>query len=335
MNGWAKALIQKNGSENTSTWIQGYESGYARMDRVGAGTLEADPFSVAIFGNVQPQVWRENLALLSADGFMSRFLVAPLRGRYTKLSQPIPDALTMKAEYESMIRQIYALPRQTYELSPEAFTLYRENQAWVLNMQAEERIVAKDMLDKSFEFALGKSDGTVGRIAFVFHLIENPMNPVVSGETMYKAISFFRNYCLRALRYAYAEMGGVGTDSLEVWTAKHILAIAHNERVTLRDIKHSARRQLESFAKHTHVQVMLDSMVPLEDSNWIMLVDSDPRRNEYTWAINPGLKTAFADYRKQVLTIRQKRVDEIVASAERNYGHAKRRLIPGYDPEWD
>ena len=112
-----RAMSNKRGTESPSTWIQGYEGGYARMDRVGAGTLEADPFSVAVVGNMQPAIWAEYLETLSADGLIARFLVAPLRGRMTKLSRPMPDELTSKGQFDSLLRQIYASPIQTYVLS--------------------------------------------------------------------------------------------------------------------------------------------------------------------------------------------------------------------------
>lgn len=335
-NGWFQTLTNKFGSENRSTWVQGYEGGHGKMGRVTSEDIEADPFSVAVYGNAQPWIWREYLKPLASDGFITRFLVAPLRGQFSKLSNPIPDELSNRRQYEGMIRAIYAAPRQLFTLEPEAYRVFRENQQWIHDLQGEERILAKDHFDHAYMFAVGKSDGTVGRLALVFHLIKDPLNPVVSAETMRCAVKFYRTYALPALRYAYSEIGGVAVDTLDVWMASHILAICDSDYITLNKIKRSARRRIESFHPSIRSQIILDAVVPLEDAGWLAIVDSNPRTNEYTWAINPKLKEAFADYRRQILTIRQRRQDELrhVHSEARSMP-IKRRLIPGYNPAWD
>ena len=76
-------------------------------------------------------------------------------------------------------------------------------------------------------------------------------------------------------------------------------------------------------------------MMPLEDCGWVSLLECNPRTNEYVWAINPALKTVFEDYRRQVLTIRQKRLDENRAKASEHRSGVERRLVPGYDTSWD
>lgn len=335
MNGWARAMSNKRGTESPSTWIQGYEGGYARMDRVGAGTLEADPFSVAVVGNMQPAIWAEYLETLSADGLIARFLVAPLRGRMTKLSRPMPDELTSKGQFDSLLRQIYASPIQTYVLSQGANDAYRENQQWVITRQREEKMIQRDPKKTAFAFALGKSDGTVGRLAFVFHLLTEPLTSVVSEQTMRLAIRFFREYCLPALRYTYTEVAGDNDGTLDTWLMSHILATAHHESISLREIRRSARRQLEHVPGHAQRLMILDSMAMLEESGWVAQIEADPRIGQYTWMINPALKTTFADYRRQVLMIRQRVQDEITKASLDRGKETQRRLLPGYDPSWD
>ena len=334
MNGWVGQLTNKQSHENRSTWIAGFEGGRARMDRIGSGEIIADPFSVSIFGNMQPQVWRESIKPLSVDGFIARFIPAVLRPDKSALSQPVPDELTSVKEYEGMIRSIFALPPQTYTLSDDAYKLFREHQAWTIERQRDDRVMQEDI---NYQFSFGKGDGTVGRLALVFHLMMHPFLPEVQGDTMQRAIKFFRGYIVPALRYAYAEVGGQLTGSIDVWLASHILAICDKEEVKLRELKHSARRKIGDLPGVQQDNLILDAMLPLEAAGWVSLGDENRRINSYTWVINPQLKETFRDYRRQVLTIRQRMLDTIDANVadQRKEENRPRRLVPGYDVAWD
>jgi len=158
----------------------------------------------------------------------------------------------------------------------------------------------------------------------------------VQADTMERAIKFFRGYIVPALRYAYAEVGGQLDGSVDVWLASHILAISDNEHVTLRELKHSARRRLDHLPPHQRDYLVLDAMLPLEAANWVQLVEEDRKKNSFKWAINPELKETYKDYRRQVLIIKQRMLDSITASVEKRVGEERpRRLVPGYDPEWE
>jgi len=236
-----------------------------------------------------------------------------------------------------MIRMIYALPAQTYTLSPEAAKLFREHQQWTITQGAEDRLLQQSGQDQSFHYAFHKGDGTVGRLALVFHLMTEPFMPAVSGDTMRRARAFWQDYIVPSLRYAYWEIGDALSESIDVWMASHIIAIATQDEVSLRDLKRSARRQLAQWPMHHHDSVIMDAMLPLEASNWVALVRDERRTKHTVWAINPGLAETFADYRKQVLKIKQRRLDEQreIAQKHRPGKEIPRRLVPGYREEWD
>jgi len=337
MKGWTDQLTNKHSHENRSTWIAGFEGGAARMDRVGAGEIVADPFSVSVFGNIQPDVWRSKLLDLSSDGFIARFVPAVLRPNLTKLPEPLPDAQTFRAEYEKMIRMVYALPIQTYRLSPEAATVFREQQRWTIERGHEDRLLEQTAADKSFSYSFHKGDGTVARLALVFHLMTEPFNPLLSGETMRRARDFWQTYIVPSLRYAYWEIGDQSGSSFDVWLASHIIYIADHEKVSLRDLKRSGRRQLQDYPAHHHDSVVMDAMLALESCSWVSAPVVGRTSRSTTWFINPELRKTFADYRKQVAIIKQKRADEMreIAMRHRPGQEIPRRLVPGYKEEWD
>ena len=308
MNGWIRNLTQKGTSENRSTWVAGYEGNGARMDRIGRPTIECDPFSVAIYGNCQPRVWKEYLVDLSGDGFISRFIPAVLRHHKRRLSEPRPITTERKA-YEDMVRMCFALPPQKYTLEPEAYELFREFQRWFFERQQEDQIV---QTSEMYDFAFGKIEGTMARCALLFHLMESPHSPRLHLGTVQRAIDFTQSYLIPALRYAYGEVGGQLVNALEVWLASHILGICDkDETVTLRDLKRSAKSQITHLSENQKDTAIIDGMMSLEACKWVMLLDEDRRRHVVKWAINPYLKDTFIEYREKVKNIKKKRLDEM------------------------
>ena len=130
MASWVRKMTDKQSGEDRSAWVVSYESEHYEMDRVGAGSIYAENLAVSIYGNIQPQVYRQNLKALAADGLLQRFIPAVLRGNKTKLCNPIPEYLTSAAAWENTLRMVYALPVQTYQLSNAAYDAFRDFQTW-------------------------------------------------------------------------------------------------------------------------------------------------------------------------------------------------------------
>ena len=74
MASWAGKLVDPRSGEDKSAWTVAYGGHRYEMDRVGAGTILAEDYSVAIFGNIQPRVLRESMSALAKDGLIQRFI---------------------------------------------------------------------------------------------------------------------------------------------------------------------------------------------------------------------------------------------------------------------
>lgn len=326
MQSWVKKVSDPRSGEDRSAWVQAYESEAYEMDRVGAGSIYAENLAVSIYGNIQPRVFRESIKNLSSDGLLQRFIPVMLRPEMTRLGNPIPDFLTNETEYNDLIRRTYALPVRTYTLSPNAYRIFRSFQAWYENEKYDERII---QTDDTYMTAFGKLEGLAGRVALLMHVIEDPYSQEVSDMTMSKAVRFVKDYIIPSLRYVYGEIGGLSEDSFDAWAANYVIASAGmDESLTLREIKKSARRKLETVPHHARDRTVMDSMLVLETFGWVALAESNPRTNHYVWQINPELKTAFADQRKELIRVKQKRHDEMLKSM----GASKRTFVRGYDP---
>jgi hypothetical protein len=330
MNSWVRKLTDKTTGEDRSAWVVSYESEHYEMDRVGAGSIHAENLAVAIYGNIQPQVLKANFSSLSADGLLQRFIPALLRPRKTKLGQPIPEYLTSGEVWSNTLRLIYALPPQTYRLSPDAFDVYRAFQSWYEQAKQDERLLSAGV---EYMTAFGKLEGLTGRMCLIWHVIESPFSPTISADLMHRVIDLVRGYIIPAYRWMYGEL--CEDDNFTNWVIEHIVQNSADLRtVDFRSIRRSARRVFEKMpllTEHQKMQMVLDSMSVLESSGWAIKTEEELHKQRIVWAINPNLPALFKEYREDVIRAKQRHADYIYRYAyDKGY---KRKLVKGYDPD--
>ena len=323
MASWVEKVCDPRSGDDRSAWTVAYESGRYEMDRVGTGTTLADNYAVAFFGNLQPRVLRENFKALSKDGLVQRFIPVNIRPEMRKLGHPVPEYMTNSAEYDQAIRVCFGLPPMTYRLSGAAYDTYREFQRWYERAMQDERILKGS---ETVQTALGKMEGLVGRIALVWHCIEAPYSLEVSEPLMRRAVEFVTRFVIPSLRYTFDGDYG-GAVGLEKWCAEYVLQYADEPSFTLGQLKRSARRQIENMTSMVAQQQLLIAMAPLEDAKWVARMDDGTQefKGLATWAINPGLKEWFKDYRDQVTAAKQRRRDELHQGPK-----TERTRVPGY-----
>jgi hypothetical protein len=329
MNSWIRKLTDKTSGEDRSAWVVSYESEHYEMDRVGAGAIHCENLAVSIYGNIQPQVFKQNLASLAADGLLQRFIPAILRGNKTKLGNPVPEYMTSSRAWENTLRLVYALPPQTYRMSPQAYEAYREFQSWYEGAKRDERL-----LNASSEYmtAFGKLEGTAGRLILMMHLMESPFSPYVDVEVVHRVVHIVRGYIIPAFRYALGELAGVLDDSFDQWMTDYIIQVSSDtQTVDLRSLKRSARRQLEGKNEWQKDQYVLDAMHTLEKAGWVLQIDEKMNKHQVVWAINPSIAGMFREYREKVVKAKQRHADYIYRYATAQ--GKERKFVKGYDPE--
>lgn len=318
MKSWAAKMNGSQGTDSRSTWVKGYECDSETMDRVGNNNSGADNsiiatnFAVSMFGNIQPRVFRAYLKDLSEDGLIQRFVPAILRPELSDVKgEPIPEHLTSAERYEQHIRLLYALPVTTYRLSTDAYNQYRAFQDWFLALKKDERLIKSDDI---YMTALGKIEGTCGRIILFWHLFDNPQSSEVSGETAKRAIAFVQTYVIQAFRYTYNEVGGLINDGIEQRVTDYILQRASLvDTITMSDIRRSLHRVAEgqNLSYNEVKNQIRDAMINLEAAHWVKIVDNS--LHSTVWAIDPRLADIFKDDRRDVIKAKQRILDTIHA----------------------
>lgn len=316
MVGWVRKMTDSRSGDDRATWTESYEAKSKPIDRVGAGTIQVDNLAVAMYGNIQPRVLREAMSSLAADGLLQRFVPVILDGSLTRIPEPIPAYMRNDSAWEQCVRAVYSLPTMEYRLSPDAYAAFREFQHWYALKRKDEQLLQSD---DSFMQAFGKIEGLTGRIAFIFHLIEAPFEPYLSGDLMRRAITFAKGYLIGAFRSALCDLGG--TSTLERWVHDWIIQHSDKQFVTMSDIKRAAKRQLESIAPSYHESRVMVAMIPLEDAGYVLRIDDMSNQHRAQWAINPILANQHAEYRQQVIEARQRQLDEIYANNPKDTVH--------------
>jgi len=323
MNGWFKKLTDKTSGDDRSAWVVAYESDSYKMDRVGAGSIHADNFAVSIYGNVQTEVFFQSVSALAEDGLLQRFIPVVLRERDWGVGEPLPDYMINVNEWDTVLRLVYSLPAQVYKMSPEAYALYREFQHWY-NAQKQDELLLRS--GSVFMTAFGKLEGTVGRLILIWHVIESPFSPLVSGDVVRRVVEFARSYIVPAYRYAF---DGTTGDSFGQWLMDWVIQHVDMGTVSLSEIKRSARRQFpQGMSIWGQDQWVLGAMQDLEKARYVVRLDDGQgeHRHHAEWAINPDIKTMFADYRRRVLEAKQRQMDEIYKLSTKG-----RKIIKGFD----
>jgi hypothetical protein len=327
MGNWVNRINDPRSGDDRGCWIAGYESNPYTMDRVTAGTISAENLALSIYGNIQPKIFHQQVAKMSSDGLLQRFIPITIRGDKTVKPQVIPEFMTCEEEYDQLIRKLYALPGKTYHLSPGAYELFDQFQDWYLALRDDERLLKTNGV---YMTALGKIEGTCGRLALVFHLINNPYEQNVTAATMQSAIEVTKRLFIPSLRYAFANE----ENALEQWIIDHVIHLAGEKpTITLSDLRRSAKRQIPEGSNQQQVdndlRVVMDQLVA---ANWLSLMEE--RRNGATWAINPHVATLYTDYRKRVIHAKQAVKDRMIATVERcGRTYSQPRHVLGFDPD--
>lgn len=308
MNSWVKKLCDKTSGEDRSAWVVSYESRYYEMDRVGSGSIRADNLAVAIYGNIQPVVFRENVAAMTSDGLMQRFIPGVINKRKWRRGNPLPDYMTNKTQWEGLLRMLFAMPVTEYRLSQEAATEFHRFQDWYGKRLDDEHL---SQAAPEYMTALGKLEGTLGRLVLVLHMIESPFSPLVSLDLLHRAVAIVRGYVMPSLRFMFSEFGELTAFDLSV--TDWVIQNCHRGTITTGDVRRNTRAHLKSRPAWQQDQLIAGTMEVLENSHWVVRTNPGLPVHQAQWAIDPSLADRFKDYRKAVIEAKQRTLEKIAS----------------------
>ena len=292
--GWFGAMdAYRNGgghSKDRAAWLEAYNGGPKRIDRVTREPLLVRNWSACVLGGIQPSAIRKIANDLTEDGLLQRFMIVMATEQPGNGEDRPPDLQALQG-YRDMLDQLHATepPSEPIKLTPEGAAL---REVFETDMRAAR---ALEWLPDRMRYALGKWDGLFCRLTLVFHLIEcaySRTHPAgtVPVETVQRVSRFLREYLFHHLRAFYGEV--LEQSSLlehARWIAGYIVS-RRLTAINVRDISRAYGRWNSMLAWQQTGTLRL-----LEDAGWLFPDVSNPGKRVTHWTVNFRANEAFGE----------------------------------------
>lgn len=227
LSGWFGAMDaykQGAGGKDRANWLEIYNGGPRRVDRIGRGSYLVPNWSACMLGGIQPDTMRKVAANMPADGLLQRFmLVVGRSGRAG--SDRMPDLQAQEC-YRATVDHIFSLQPhdEPHKLSDAAKAYHDEIVAFAYKM------IDLGCLPAGLMSHLGKWEGLAPRLMLTFHIIEAASvgqypAALVSGETAARVRGFMMDFLFRHALVFYSDiLGDNGYTDAVRWIGGYVLA---------------------------------------------------------------------------------------------------------------
>ena len=239
LSGWFASHDQyKSGGKgggDAAAWLEVYNGGSRRIERVSVGSIFVKNWSACIIGGIQPEPMRAIAAQLKGDGLLQRFMIVSGRS-----GCPGNKQTPIKA-YDDRYK---ATMRQIWDTEPSEEPVYLSPGADVIR----EEIVAKayslinmQFISEGLMAHLGKWEGLSARLMLTYHGIEcaalgkYPTSCEITEDTAGRVKAFMLDMLLPHATYFYMDIAG-GDISKQLVAVGNLIISRKKGEITLRDI---------------------------------------------------------------------------------------------------
>ncbi len=287
LSGWIAGMDRytngKAGGANRAFWLQAYQGGYHRQDRISRGTTCVENLSISILGGIQPAMLK-NLRDLTNDGLLQRFLpILMTSGGRDVDREPCAVHAAYRRHLTALLPEV-ATPG-TLRLD-EAGHIIREAASAGFN-----DLAGSETLGSGFATFMGKAAALHMRLTLVLHLADPASlaqeSDVIPADTVERA-RVLMEYVTRSAATFYAELNGTGRNSETMSLASFILRRT-GDKVTLRDFTHGVQCCRDADDERENLR----RISLFVGHGWLSPFGTDyPTK---TWTITPGLRERFAE----------------------------------------
>lgn len=309
LSGWFGSMdaYKGAGGKDRGLWLEIYNGGPKRVDRVMRGTLLVPNWSASILGGIQPEAIRKVSSQLYDDGLLQRFMVVCGKGLNNGSQDRVPDMDAIKG-YRELLDTLF-----TTQPSPTAVTLTPQAHAWREKLSTfSHGLALADMLTPSFRSHLGKWDGLFARLVLTYHCIEarqqrkHPANLQVSEATAKRVHDLMRYFLFpHAASFYMGVLAKAERDTAVEWLADWILA---DQRTTV-----SLREVMQAYKRWRAIPDWQQKLVmrSLEDAGWLLAVDTTTERRVNRWDVNPKVHALFSQHAEAAKVRKAKSREEV------------------------
>ena len=276
--------------KDRAAWLEAYNGGPKRIDRVTREPLFVRNWSACVLGGIQPSAIRKIANELTEDGLLQRFMVVMASEQGGNGDDRAPDLAVLQA-YRDMLDQLYAIepPDSPIKLCPEGVAIREQFDTDMREARSLEWLPIR------MRYALGKWDGLFARLTLTFHLIEcayarkHPAGHV-HVDTVQRVNRFLREYLFHHLSAFYGDVLEQSNLLEHVrWIAGYIVS----RRLTAINVREISR----AYGRW-------NSMLPwqqtgtlrlLEDAAWLFPDTSNPGKRVTNWMVNFRVNEEFGE----------------------------------------
>ena len=281
------------GGKDRSFWLEAYNGGPRRVDRISREARNVPNLSVCILGGIQPAAIRERARDMVEDGLLQRFMIVVASGGHSLGVDRRADT-----EATALYRGILdALVRDQSWDAEKPITFEPAARAALLRVEAKlDELARAEHLPLRMRYQLGKWSGLFCRLSLTYHAIECaacglPIGGEIAADLAERVEAFMFKFLLPHLQHFYEAILGDSTGELELTqrVAKWILAAAPDRFTSWHVSKGVTAWRGSAWNTRRNV---LDR---LENCGWITKADG----RTSAWDVNPAVRELFAEIADQ------------------------------------
>ena len=290
-----------------SIYTRAFDGNRYVIDRMGRGTVIADPFSVTLVGGIQPNAL-PSITHLGENGFLQRMLVIIMGERVESQAISYDVLLNYLGDLQERLTTVVD---QDVTCTPEAEQIL---------MDFENRLIGvmkyTDTSD-AFKSALGKMPGYSGRIALILHFMYRMEGTRLAAETAQRAVDLLWNFCIPHLMAFYEMCDDTTGIHRTRKLAKWILA-CDLDRITVRDLTVHVK-----WMRGKGSSEITSAMGALVAMGWLKEEVDEKSRAVKAWLVNVNLRSAFAERR---IRAQEERTKAYAAVRDMQVGGGAKRI---------
>jgi len=279
------------GGKDRAFWLEAYNGGPRRIDRIGRGTMSVPNLSVCMLGGIQPAAIRAVAQKSVEDGLLQRFMIVCAEG-----GEAVGDDRRADTGASTLYRGILdELARQTGD--PEKPVLL-EPGAREIMLDAEKKLTAFAKLDRlplRMRYQMGKWSGLFARLCLTYHAIEcaalgMPVAGAVAADIAARVHALLFEYLFWHLKHFYEAVIGDTANEMELLyrVADWILAAAPDRFTASHVAKGVSAWRGSTWNTRRNV---LDQ---LEVCGWVTRAQT-VRYGHHAYLVNPRTREMFGD----------------------------------------
>ena len=292
LSGWFAGMdaYKKTGGGDRSAWLELYNGGARRFDRVGTGSVFVKNWSSSLIGAIQPDKMQAVMSNMPEDGLLQRFMVV-----YGRPGNQGPDIPFNDAAHD----RYHAIVKHLWDIQPSYQAIVLTDEAQVIRkgiIDEAYRLINLKFISSAFVSHMGKWEGLSARLMLTYHAIEcagngaHPEAAPITADTAMRVSLLMRSFLLQNAVAFYSNVGNETTHGKRVRAVAGMILARGESAISRRELAHGYEqwRHMKEWERDSCLNNLVEAgwIQPMEKRS----IDRAPTR----YIINPAVFDMFA-----------------------------------------